>query len=241
MPVFLRISLKFLEDLINFPLFSWRHDFFPLSLPSFEEESNVSLSPRMICACLSLRFCPFFQPDSLLRIGHGVIARQGSHLPLKCTQAALEEQIVHRQNSPLLFEWIEIGMEHNILTTLPGQSYQMWAWDRLSILFFFSNSWVVYETDLSVWNSMWRDLFPYLFSLLLAHISASLWPWASPHLWGSPLHGLYPILPPTLSCALISESHLPLTPAPISEPPSLLLPPSSHQERRKEKGITITL
>lgn len=46
MPVFLRISLKFLEDLINFPLFSWRHDFFPLSLPSFEEESNVSLYPE---------------------------------------------------------------------------------------------------------------------------------------------------------------------------------------------------
>lgn len=58
----------------------------------------------MLFACLSLHFCPFFQPDSLLRIGHGVIARQASHLPLKGTQAALEEQIVHRQNSPLLFE-----------------------------------------------------------------------------------------------------------------------------------------
>ena len=84
------------------------------------------------------------------------------------------------------------------------------------LCFFLSNSWVVYETDLSVWNSVWRDPFAHLFSLLLAHVSASLWPWASPHLWGSPLHGLYPILLPNPelhslfweSPALDSHSHL---------------------------------
>ena len=42
---------------------------------------------------------------------------------------------------------------------------------------------------------------------------------------------------PSLSSTLFSESQLPFTPTPISEPPSLLLPPSNHQERRRGKGM----
>lgn len=116
-----------------------------------------------------------------------------------------------RTNSPLLLEWIEIRMEHcqDSLTKCGPKTDFLFC-------FFLSNSWVVYETDLSVWNSVWRDPFAHLFSLLLAHVSASLWPWASPHLWGSPLHGLYPILLPNPelrslfweSPALDSHSHL---------------------------------
>ena len=73
------------------------------------------------------------------------------------------------------------------------------------------------------------------------------WPTSQP-LSGPELHpisgahlfmGCTLFFPPTLSSTLFSESHLPLTPTAISEPPSLLLLPSSHQERWKGKGITI--